>query len=125
MNRRPEIDPPTVEGVPAGGVAEAAVLGQFLRSSDDVNPLGLSALRCVIAPNASLEDLMDDANCLFSAGIDAVEAVSESIGTDNVPPEVAQAWWSMLYTLRMARQVFRHAHEKAHEVERLAKGGAA
>jgi hypothetical protein len=122
MNRRPKVDTPTAEGVPAGDVA--AVLGQFLRSSDDVNPLGLSALRCVVVPDASLQDLMNDANCLFSAGLDALEALSERIGTDNVPPEVAEAWWSMFYTLRMARQVFRHAYDKAHEVERLAKGGA-
>ena len=78
---------------------------------------GLSTLRMEVDPGASLRDLMNDASCLMETAIDAIESMTdEAVGLD-VPSEVSQSWFPMLYTLQAARVAFVHAYEKAFEVE--------
>lgn len=78
---------------------------------DQGHSLYLSALRLGLAPDASLEHLLNDANCLLTAGLNAFETMSED--ADRLP-ELSATWWAALYTMRAGMVAFAEAYDRAH-----------
>lgn len=88
-------------------------------------PFGLEATALTVAPGASLTDLADDCNCLFGAGLAALESMSDAVMQPGVPADVSEPWWAMLYTLRQAKGVFDAMYSGTHAAGQRQEGGAA
>ena len=85
-------------------MADVTVLAHREHDIARAGCLGLGSITCAIDPSATGMDLMEDVNCLFSAAMSALDEVDVD----------REAWWSMVYTMRLARAAFVHAYERVH-----------
>lgn len=77
---------------------------------------GLDVTRLDVSRDASLLELMNDCECLWTAALAALDTMTDHAVSESSPSEVADPWWAMLYTMRHARAVFTVAYERAHEL---------
>ncbi len=78
---------------------------------------GLDCTRLAVSKDATAASLADDFHCLFEAAHSAIENMAEAASCLDGPPEIANSWWVMLYTMRHASAVFGHLHDAIQRAE--------
>ena len=102
-------------GVPAEAAASSLDGGQANEAGEGATFFGLNA-RYVIAPGATLGQLLDDCNCLLESGTGSFEAVAQ----ENDTP----AQWAGVYMLRQAGALFEEIFRRVHAGERIERVAA-